>query len=56
MFVGDAVWDMKAAALAGIRRIGVLSGGISAAELHSAGADETYEDPADLLAHLPTAR
>lgn len=50
--VGDTVWDVKAAKKAGIACIAVLSGGISEAELREAGADEVYDDPADLLEHL----
>jgi phosphoglycolate phosphatase-like HAD superfamily hydrolase len=36
VFVGDAVWDAHAAAAAGLPCIGLLSGGISEAELHAA--------------------
>jgi HAD superfamily hydrolase (TIGR01509 family) len=50
--VGDTVWDAKAAKKAGIRCIAVLCGGISEAELREAGADEVYDDPADLLERL----
>lgn len=52
VFVGDAVWDVQAAAKAGVRTVGVLSGGVSAAELTGAGAVATYEDPAALLGGL----
>jgi HAD superfamily hydrolase (TIGR01509 family) len=52
VFVGDAVWDVKAAAKLDIPCIGLASGGTSAAELREAGAVETYRDPADLLRHL----
>jgi HAD superfamily hydrolase (TIGR01509 family) len=47
--VGDTVWDVKAAAEAGLPCIAVTCGGIAAAELREAGADEVYDDPADLL-------
>lgn len=47
--VGDSVWDGQAAQRAGIRFVGVLSGGVSAAELRDAGAVEVYRDVADLL-------
>ncbi len=50
--VGDAVWDIQAAAARGRASIGVLTGGISEAELRSAGATFVYGDTADLLAHL----
>jgi HAD superfamily hydrolase (TIGR01509 family) len=52
LFVGDAVWDVRAATKAGVRTIGVLSGGVSAAELTEAGAIATYDDVAALLADL----
>jgi HAD superfamily hydrolase (TIGR01509 family) len=52
ILVGDATWDVKAAARAGVPTIGVLSGGYSAAELRDAGAVAVYDDVADLLAHL----
>jgi len=50
--VGDSVWDGKAAERAGIRFVGVLSGGVSEAELREAGAVEVYRDAAELLAHF----
>jgi phosphoglycolate phosphatase-like HAD superfamily hydrolase len=37
IFVGDTVWDVEAA---------------HAAELHAAGAEAIFPDPADLLAHF----
>jgi phosphoglycolate phosphatase-like HAD superfamily hydrolase len=52
VFVGDSVWDVEAAGRLDIPCIGLSCGGTSAAELSRAGAVETYEDPADLLAHL----
>ncbi|SDL36995.1 HAD family hydrolase [Streptomyces indicus] len=52
VFVGDSVWDMKAAVRAGVRAVALLSGGIPRADLIEAGAGAVYEDPADLLAHL----
>lgn len=53
VFVGDSVWDMRAAARAGVARAGLLCGGIPRADLDDAGAAAVYADPADLLAHLP---
>jgi HAD superfamily hydrolase (TIGR01509 family) len=50
VFVGDAVWDVRAAAKLDIPCIGLTCGGTSAAELTEAGAVATYEDPAALLA------
>ncbi|MFJ6079203.1 HAD family hydrolase [Pseudarthrobacter sp. NPDC092419] len=55
VYVGDAVWDMQAAAALGIPAIGVTCGGISAAELRDAGAAEVYEDPRELLANLTSS-
>ncbi len=53
--VGDSVWDGKAAKEAGIRFVGVLSGGASEAELTDAGAVEVYRDVADLLEHFDSS-
>jgi HAD superfamily hydrolase (TIGR01509 family) len=50
VFIGDTVWDVHACRKAGVRCIGVLSGGFSADELISAGAVEIYGDAAELLA------
>ena len=48
--VGDSLWDVEAAKAAGIKTIGVLSGGAySAEELKEAGAEEVYENCAELL-------
>lgn len=52
IFVGDTVWDCIAASRAGVRTIGLLSGGSSSAELRSAGAIAVYDDPAALLREL----
>jgi HAD superfamily hydrolase (TIGR01509 family) len=52
VYVGDAVWDMKAAAALGIPAIGVTCGGINSTELRDAGAVEVYEGPRDLLENL----
>ena len=56
VFVGDAVWDAQAAAGAGLPCIGLLSGGIAAAELQAAGASPIFADPQDLLEHLESTR
>lgn len=50
--VGDTVWDVKAAARAGLPCVAVLSGGISRAELEEAGAVAVYDDVATLLDEL----
>ncbi|MDV5144032.1 HAD family hydrolase [Streptomyces sp. SBC-4] len=52
VFVGDTVWDMKAATRARVTAVGLLCGGIPRADLEEAGAAAVYRDPADLLAHL----
>jgi HAD superfamily hydrolase (TIGR01509 family) len=52
VFVGDAVWDVQASGKAGVRCVGLESGGTSAAELLEAGAVRTYRDAADLLARF----
>ncbi|MFC8989486.1 HAD family hydrolase [Streptomyces sp. NPDC057115] len=53
VFVGDTVWDMRAASRAGVRTVAVLCGGIPRADLEEAGAQAVYDDPAGLLASLP---
>ena len=55
VYIGDAVWDMKAAAALGIPSIAVTCGGTSAGELRDAGAAEVYEGPRDLLRNLPSS-
>src|SRR4051794_7983394 len=50
VFVGDTVWDVEACQKAGVGCIGLLSGGISRAELLDAGAVQVFENPTDLLA------
>lgn len=54
VFVGDTVWDMKAAARDGVTSLAVLSGGIPRADLEEAGADAVHQDVADVLDHLDT--
>lgn len=53
VFVGDTVWDVRACQKAGVRCIGLLSGGIGRDELVGAGAAQVYDGPAELLAALP---
>lgn len=50
LFIGDAVWDMKAAGRAGVRAIGVRTGGFGADELMDAGATDVFDDAAAILA------
>ncbi len=52
VYVGDAVWDIEACGRAGVRAIGLLSGGVSRGELVSAGAEAVFEAPLDLLEHV----
>ncbi|MCW2868786.1 MAG: family hydrolase [Streptomyces oryziradicis] len=52
VFVGDTVWDVQACRHAGVPCLGVLSGGISGAELLGAGATAVYQGPSDLLSHI----
>ncbi|SRR5581483_5528396 len=50
--VGDTVWDVEAAARAGLRCVCVLSGGIGQAELEDAGAAAVYPDVSAILRDL----
>jgi HAD superfamily hydrolase (TIGR01509 family) len=52
VMIGDAAWDAESCVRAGVRCIGVLSGGYGAAELRDAGAIAVYDDVAALLAGL----
>ena len=52
VYVGDAVWDIIACGRAGVPAIGLLSGGVSRAELETAGAEAVFENPRDLCDHL----
>ncbi len=49
IFIGDAVWDVQAAAKAGVACIAVTSGGVHEAELRKAGAARLYPTVRDLL-------
>lgn len=48
--IGDSPWDALSARRAGLRTIGVLSGGFPEEDLRDAGCVAIYRDPADLLA------
>ncbi len=50
--LGDTVWDIEAAGKLGLKVIGVLTGGISRAELEEAGAIAVYDDVARVLSDL----
>jgi HAD superfamily hydrolase (TIGR01509 family) len=51
--VGDSIWDLLGARRAKALGVGLRSGGYGEAELVQAGAYRVYQDPADLLDHLP---
>jgi HAD superfamily hydrolase (TIGR01509 family) len=55
IYVGDTVWDVKACGAAGVACVGVLTGGISAAELTEAGAVAVYENCRALLSELDSS-
>ena len=50
--LGDTPYDAESAGKAGIRTVGVTTGGWSKAELLQAGCIEAYDGAADLLAHF----
>ncbi len=52
VMIGDTTWDCKAASRAGVRSIGVLSGGFSQEELVEAGAEQVFVDARELLARI----
>jgi HAD superfamily hydrolase (TIGR01509 family) len=52
VMIGDATWDMRAAQRAGVRAIGVLTGGTGRDELLEAGAEAVYDDVASLREKL----
>ncbi|HYO63718.1 MAG TPA: HAD family hydrolase [Pyrinomonadaceae bacterium] len=57
--VGDTPYDVQAAAKAGMKTVGLLSGGFAEDVLRAAGAVAVYRDVSDLLEHYdesPLAR
>lgn len=52
VFVGDATWDAEACVRAGLRCIGLLSGGVSRSELENSGAIQVFANARELLSHL----
>src|SRR4051794_10202716 len=48
VMIGDSVWDCRAAKEAGVRSIGVLTGGFSEEELLEAGASKVFRSVEDL--------
>jgi len=55
VMIGDSVWDCRAADGAGVRSIGVLTGGFSDAELQEAGASKVFDSVETLREHLADA-
>jgi HAD superfamily hydrolase (TIGR01509 family) len=56
VFVGDAVWDAKAASRAKVPVIGLRSGGVAQCELENAGTEAVFDNPQDLLENLDLTR
>jgi HAD superfamily hydrolase (TIGR01549 family) len=52
IMIGDSTFDCQAATTAGLKTIGVLTGGFSEQELKEAGAVAVFESIADLGTHL----
>lgn len=52
VMVGDSTWDCEAAARAGLRTIGVRTGGFSDTELRDAGATAVFDSLPELREHL----
>jgi phosphoglycolate phosphatase-like HAD superfamily hydrolase len=55
LVVGDTVWDVEAAAKAGVPCVALLSGGLSEVELSTAGAVAVFASPRDLLDNFDRA-
>jgi HAD superfamily hydrolase (TIGR01509 family) len=55
VMIGDSVWDCRAAKRAGVRSIGVRTGGFSEAELLDAGASKVFDSVETLREHLGEA-
>jgi HAD superfamily hydrolase (TIGR01509 family) len=52
VMIGDSTWDCRAAERAGVRSIGVLTGGFSEDELLDAGASKVFSSVNELREHL----
>jgi HAD superfamily hydrolase (TIGR01509 family) len=52
VMIGDSTWDCLAAEKAGVRTIGVLTGGFSEKELREAGASDVFEKLDELIGRL----
>jgi HAD superfamily hydrolase (TIGR01509 family) len=55
IFVGDTRWDVEAAGRAGVRCVGLCSGGWAECELEAAGAVAVYRDVGELLTQLDSS-
>jgi HAD superfamily hydrolase (TIGR01509 family) len=55
LMIGDSIWDCRAAERAGVRSVGVLTGGFSEAELLDAGAAKVFDSVETLREHLDEA-
>ena len=53
--VGDSPYDAEAAGKAGLKTVGLLSGGFSEDELRRAGCVAIYRDPEDLLRNFDSS-
>lgn len=56
MALGDTPWDAQSAGRAGVRTIGVESGGWAEEDLRRAGCIEVYRDAAAMLASLKSSK
>jgi len=54
--LGDTPWDAQSAGRAGVRTIGVESGGWAAEDLRQAGCIEVYRDASDMLSRLKESK
>ena len=52
VLLGDSTWDFIAAGRAGVRGIGLMTGGFSPEELRAAGAEVVFESLGELLEKL----
>ena len=55
VMLGDTVYDVRAAAAAGVPCIGLMCGGIGERELQEAGAAAVYGNPSELLQDLESS-
>jgi len=55
IMLGDTVYDVRAAAAAGVACIGLMCGGIGERELQEAGAVAVYGNPSELLQDLDSS-